>query len=504
MKVLFYTINSLDNVPNLGAELDLMQTHLDAGDEVYVLRCTGQLSYCNVNPNHWRSKCHLCQESLSRGLKALKPGRFNQRLPEIVDFAQLLNGEILDYSRLPSEFENLDALLAFELDGISFGAAVASSVVSKTKEHKLDTARYRQEIYNSLKSSYLVYKLAQEALERFQPNRVYFFNGRLAECRPFLQVCETRKITYFCIERAGDFGRYTLFENTMAIDLAYIKNEIRRLWDQSQESEEQKRKIGAFWFEAKRQGILTGDKYYGQVQQKNLLPEGFDGKRRNIVIFTTSEYEFAGMAEWRNPLYQDQNDGILRIANALQDERHTDCYLWVRVHPNLINRQCTQLNELKTIQAMNLTRFRIIWPDSPVNSYELMEQSTVTLTFGSTLGVEATYWKKPSILAGRGVYEDLECSYRPRNQEELIQMLSGDLPAKPQENAIRYGYRMMRNGMPYHYFKQTGYYKGEFNGEAFHNLAGGWWGQAYYFGLRKLDKFKARWHGSKARSLTTS
>jgi hypothetical protein len=91
------------------------------------------------------------------------------------------------------------------------------------------------------------------------------------------------------------------------------------------------------------------------------------------------------------------------------------------------------------------------------------------------------------------LYEDLDCCYRPASHEELVALLISNVPAKSQDGAIKYGYRMMRNGRPYRYFKQTGYYEGEFQGETFRRLAGGWRGQLYHFGLRKLDKFQTRW-----------
>lgn len=488
MRVLFYSVNSLDNIPNLASELDLMQMHLDAGDEVVVLRCTGQLAYCNVNPHHWRSKCFLCQQSLTRGLAALRPGELHYKLPTVLTLSQVLGPHEPDYSILPIEFENMAALMAFEIDGINLGEAIVASVVSKTKEHKLDTKTFRREIFNSLKSAYLVLHAAQKTLETIDPDRVYFFNGRMAETRPFLKVCEKLGIPSCTIERAGDFGRYNLFENAMAIDLDYIKAEIGRLWNSPRETEEKKKEIGKLWFQAKRQGILTGDKYYGQFQQDNLLPEGFESENRNIAIFTTSEYEFAGVREWQNTVYEDQNDGILQIVTALQGDSFRDYQLWVRVHPNMINRRCAQLDDLKKMEAMNFPNFHIIWPDSPVNSYELMENADLVITFGSTLGVEATFWGKPSILAGRALYEDLNCCYRPQTHQELVELLAWMPSAMPQEGAIRYGYRMMRNGRAYRYFKQTGYYEGEFQGENFKRIPRSLVGQIYHYGLRKLDK----------------
>jgi hypothetical protein len=51
--------------------------------------------------------------------------------------------------------------------------------------------------------------------------------------------------------------------------------------------------------------------------------------------------------------------------------------------------------------------------------------------------------------------------------------------------------------MPYRYFKQTGYYEGDFQGETFQRIPKTWLGKACYFWLRKLDKLQNGWKSKK-------
>jgi len=65
-----------------------------------------------------------------------------------------------------------------------------------------------------------------------------------------------------------------------------------------------------------------------------------------------------------------------------------------------------------------------------VDSYDIVSAADVVLTFGSTIGIEAAYYGKPSILLGRAVYEDLGSCYVPSSHDELMKLLSssGILP----------------------------------------------------------------------------
>ena len=64
--------------PHIGTELEIIQNHLDKGDQVYRFVCNGDLPACDVNENHTLSVCLRCREMSILGKK-------------------LLNGNIIDY-----------------------------------------------------------------------------------------------------------------------------------------------------------------------------------------------------------------------------------------------------------------------------------------------------------------------------------------------------------------------------------------------------------------------
>ncbi|HEY9688088.1 MAG TPA: hypothetical protein V6C52_14025 [Coleofasciculaceae cyanobacterium] len=472
MKILLYSVNAMMKLVNFGAELDLIRAHLDEGDEVYVLRCQGELESCHTNTHHFKHKCYQCRQRFNKGIA----------LTGLEDSYLLdLTLEGVDYSRLPQHFSSLEALADFSIDGVNLGQPTVASVVMELKDHKFDVAAHRERILQKLRMAYLVHVNIRRALDQIQPDAVYTFNGRLAETRPVVNNCLQAGITVYSIDRAGTQGRYALYENSTAIGLATWRDMFLDLWKTETGDKEA---LATEFYTVRRQGKDTGDPSFTKKQQQNLLPEGFDHQQKNIALYIGSEYEFAGDPERKNRLYKDQNDGILRIAEDLA--AYPEFKVWVRAHPHITFVENLQLKELQELEARNYPNLGIIWPSNPVDTYALMDHCDKIITFGSTVGIEATFWGRPSILAGRGFYEDLGATYNPLSHEEMMRLLLTDhLPVADRTGALIYGHGMMTNGRPYRYFTQTSVFDGHFSGNT---LEPDLHEKLVAYVLRKLDK----------------
>jgi hypothetical protein len=75
-----------------------------------------------------------------------------------------------------------------------------------------------------------------------------------------------------------------------------------------------------------------------------------------------------------------------------------------------------------------------------VSTYSLLEVAEKIITVGSTVGVEAVYFKKPSILLGPSSYRFLDVCYVPKNDDELRAMLKDSLEKKSAFPAIQFGF----------------------------------------------------------------
>jgi hypothetical protein len=134
---------------------------------------------------------------------------------------------------------------------------------------------------------------------------------------------------------------------------------------------------------------------YTAEQIRGLLPAEFDTTRRNIAIFNSTIDEYAGIEGWDNRIYEpDETAGVGRVLQAFETDPQFMFYL--RVHPHM-REVASTTSQLRDVRAL-ATRYRnlhVIWPGESIDSYALLGACEKTLTFGSTIGIEATYWGKP-------------------------------------------------------------------------------------------------------------
>jgi hypothetical protein len=87
---------------------------------------------------------------------------------------------------------------------------------------------------------------------------------------------------------------------------------------------------------------------------------------------------------------------------------------------------------------------------SPIDSYTLMKQVDVVVTYGSTTGVEAAYAQRPVIVLGPSAYDELGCATRVTSAQELKSALENRIVGD-RAGAISYGLMMKRRGFSFEF-----------------------------------------------------
>ena len=124
------------------------------------------------------------------------------------------------------------------------------------------------------------------------------------------------------------------------------------------------------------------------------------------------------------------------------------------MHPNLRGLDNTQTKGVKEL-ADKYKNLIVISPESDIDSYALLDKCDKVIVFGSTIGIEASFWNKPVILIGRAEYEDLNACYIPQDYSEIISLITDKLEPLPSVNALKYGFYEKNKGMEirnYNYF----------------------------------------------------
>ena len=367
------------------------------------------------------------------------------------------------YPGIPPVFKSIDELKEFKIGNVEVGMAAASSLITSfNREHRLNTVKYRKFVFTEVNNAYFVYLFFKKNLVGIQPEMVYLFNGRFSTILPAINACEEMGIHYTTHERAGINNKYYLAPDTTPHDLESAHKEIEQLWESADENV--RVEVGKKFYNDRRNRVEHSWYSFTKSQKAGLLPENFDTGKKNIGLFNTTIEEYAAIRNWKEqiPIYKEEIISFNKIFEALNNDSNIQIYF--RVHPNLRDADNSQMQDIKGLvgKFKNVT---ILLPESNVDSYTLMENCDTIITFGSTIGVEACYWNKPSILLGISYYDKLDCCYIPKSHEETIDLIRADLKPKSKEGALKYGFWELSKGIEYKFFKQTGLASGQFLGK---------------------------------------
>jgi hypothetical protein len=360
------------------------------------------------------------------------------------------NLDIVNYKRDDCvdshEFKDVEELKRMQYKNTNIGFGVASSLISRFREHNLDTVSYRKEINTEIQLSKQILDNYIEQAENFKPDLVYVFNGRLSMYAPIVAYSKLHNIPFRVFEFTSRKEKYHIVYNTIPHDVDYEANDINRTWE-SNDNIEEKCKIGERFFEDTCKGLSLLEESFVSQQKKNQLPDF--GNQEIISFFNSSIDEYASVPGWEKYIfiYKNEVDAIKDVCQRYNDDKTKQFVL--RIHPNLKNLHNTQTKELE--QLKDVKNLFIISSESPISSYEVLRKSSKIVTFGSTIGIEATYFRIPSILLGLGFHRDLDVACIPKSRDDLYALLNmRNLPPKPKENALKYGYWWLMFGVDFY------------------------------------------------------
>lgn len=419
---------------HLETDLELAQRHIAKGDVVHVILCRAELPTCDFNPNHHLQRCFECKAMASKSWSLLKIPR-NQ-------FHQL--GFELPKLKIPN-FKDQAELTAFTWNGKPVGEYILNNLITAEREPELVVTHYSHQIELRIRQYIGVSQAVSRILSKIQPDLFYLFNGRSGPLHAALETARDLGIRTLVGER-DNYAKFILLENAHSVDLSYLKRDLQRAATIMATDPEAQQKAEA-WFNEQRSGPKGTFFNFPQRFAKCHLPEKFNSQRRNIAVFLSSEDELSGLMGWKNPFFRNQIECIEFLLSKVEDP---NIHFTLRAHPHLRGVDNSQTRALKRLVTKNVT---VVLPDEKVDSYALLDASEKVISFGSTIGIEAVYWGKPSILIGPAVFEDLACVHQPESKEELLRMIEDPLPLPNRQDALGYSYWYTTRGEPFQFIR---------------------------------------------------
>jgi len=273
-----------------------------------------------------------------------------------------------------------------------------------------------------------------------------------------VRAAESKGVPFFVHERGSSFEKFALYENHPPFDIEFFQDEIRRAWDRA--NPEVRELVGASFFADRVAGVQSDWFSYSAKQEYGKLPETWKDGARNIVIYASSSDDLDCVREMvqGKTFYDNQYQGIDQIIASANE--HPDLNLFVRAHPRSATMPEVGMKRLLEMRRPNLT---VIAADSPISTYAMMRKATRVVSFGSTTGLEATYWGIPAILRYRSYFDKLGCIHIPKNHDEMMSMIvRDDLPPADKQGALMYGHFLKTFGTPFRYYQPTGIVGGTF------------------------------------------
>lgn len=454
MKILFTGLYPLYHY-HFVSELNLIENHLESGDEVYLLECNASLYSCECNKNHDLAHCLRCIGIRQHGVSLLSDKINKVSVPDSKKY--LSEAELL-----LKRVHSLEDLKKLKVGNFDLGMAVFSSLVDHTKTTIPEPKLWIKKIQTLTCDALAIYSLTRSLIKQHGLDLVYVFNGRYATARAVVRACQAEGTEFYTHERNSTLNRIQLFKNTFPHDPRPYARLVKEYWESSKDIPEIV-KEGIDFFEERPRGKLSGWISMIDKQLNGKIPDSWDSNKTNIVIFGSTEGEFVALQDlYEGSLFSTQLEAYSSLLTAAE-KNCPGIFFYLRLHPNSKNESFQWWNDP---QIKKFKHLEIIEPEDEVCSYTLLNACEKAIGIGSSMCIEATYWNKPSILLGLTFFSGLDAVYECKSIIEACELLNRrNLPPKPRENAIKFGSFMRCAGEKLKYAEPLNYYTLKFKGE---------------------------------------
>ena len=454
--------------PMIEYELDIAQRELDDGNRVIFLYCSGDQVACDANNPQVDQKISktLCRECVSRRLNSIK--WLKSTKGQLVSLPYL-NLNPMDVSNVGRVLDSIDSTggdaqeIKKIVDSVADGIfdAACSTLMTSVRESTPNIQKYWDKFKLYLRVGLESHYSAINHINRWHPETVYIYNARMNRYRPLMQVTKRLEREYVVFEYPMvGYENYMLFKNMHAHD---IRGQSRILYESINKScidEAEILKQGKAWFENRLSRKKMGfEPIFSGGQKRGKLINDWSDEIFNLSFFITSQDELNLIEEYSSTLPFGQIDGVKKISQQFPEIR-----IYVRVHPNL-----KKVDESFTTEIISLgllPNVLVIPADSDIDTYELVRKSNLIVSFGSTVGVEAAYMKKPSLVIGTSLYEAFSCSANVYSGEGMSfyinSAINNDFNAFPDRAtaylmACKYGWAFFNQGIKPKYINKLRY-----------------------------------------------
>jgi hypothetical protein len=297
---------------------------------------------------------------------------------------------------LPGEFADLKSLQKLKWNDTSIGMAISSHLITLTKDSDPKLKPFRNLITNLGLTYYQIFQYLNRLNLDTRSHEIWIYNGRPFHERTVVEFAKKNniKLKYFEIGGEGfNQERWILHEESPHDRLKH---------QQSIEAYCQTNPLNynliKSWF--KKQQSLSSEAFALETNiniSNNMSPNTF-------VFFSSSDDEVAAISDSWQSNWGNQLNCVAELIKYF--ESHPELTLIIRVHPNQGRKSKQDKLRWKSLYSL-ASNIKIYNFDSKVDSYDLLRKAIGVFTYGSTIGVECAYLRKPAALLAPARWDQL-------------------------------------------------------------------------------------------------
>ena len=423
--------------PMLEYELDIIQRKLDEGFKVKILVCKSNTNFCSANNYYFLKNkkiplvCSICKSRFSSGIKWLK----NNESLIIDEFDSLDINQRFQINKINNILEKnnyINALrkiskiiIAYKINILEI---VKTSFITETISTQLDYEKNYELYKRLLLKTCSSYFSSLNHITNWKPDEIYTFNGRETKYGAFLRTGQllTNKNNIYVYEYPyNGHKNYLLIKKNYPHDQ---KNLARHLYDKYKIIKKKyiiknfsKEKIAKNFLKEKINNSY--DQYVPWKKNQNKKFINYFSNKFIISFLLTSDFEFVGIKEVETLIpYKNQIDAICKITKFFSN--YNDVQFIVRMHPWSGSNTERKYNKNKLVDLINYNKnITLIDYNSEISTYSLIKQSKLVITFQSTTGLEASYFKIPVLNIGSSFYEKFGCCLNLNDHKRILTVL---------------------------------------------------------------------------------
>lgn len=309
-------------------------------------------------------------------------------------FHKIVISRNLDYSYLNYQVKNFKNFRNIKWKNTSVGMAISSFIITFTKDSNPNLKKHKYLIQNLFLTYQQIFNTLENLKMYKESDVLWVWNGRTFHERAVVEFANAHSIELKYMELGGDGiyqDRWILLDHSphnRILNQNHILNHYR----------DTSFNLPAIynWFAKQHSG---GTNHFS----KNFIEDPNLQLLDNLfVFFSSSDDEVAAISTDWESAWGDQLVAVKALIKYFENKPELNFI--IRVHPNQKNKSRSDRNKWKALNS-KARNIKIIDFDSKVDSYQLLSLAVGVITYGSTVGVESAFLRKPSALLSHALWD---------------------------------------------------------------------------------------------------